>query len=112
MGQRMRYKKKKHIKKLRKNPTLKTQNECMRLMKDAMKAVARAMKEEAVRKINEIGGKPIYVCRVVGKMKTKSADVVGGKFMRGNDGTLYLNEKERAKLWKAHISKILNEENE
>ena len=32
--------------------------------------------------------------------------------MRGNDGTLYLNEKDRAKLWTAHMSKIMNEENE
>ena len=32
--------------------------------------------------------------------------------MQGNDGTLYLNEKDRAKLWKAHMSKIMNEENE
>ena len=32
--------------------------------------------------------------------------------MRGNDGTLYRNERDRAKLWKAHMSKIMNEENE
>ena len=32
--------------------------------------------------------------------------------MRGNDGTLYLNEKDRAKLCKAHMSEIMNEENE
>ena len=32
--------------------------------------------------------------------------------MRGNDGTLYPNEKDRAKLWKEHTSKITNEGNE
>ena len=32
--------------------------------------------------------------------------------MQGNDGTFYLDEKDRAKLWKAHMSKIMNEENE
>ena len=32
--------------------------------------------------------------------------------MRGNDGTLYPNEKDRAKLWKVHMSKIMIEENE
>ena len=31
--------------------------------------------------------------------------------MQGNDGTIYLNEKDRAELWKAHISKTMNEEN-
>ena len=41
-------------------------------------------------------------------MKIESTDVVGGRCMRGNDGTLYLNEKDRAKFWKAHMSKIMN----
>ena len=45
-------------------------------------------------------------------MVMESADVVGGRCMRGNDGTLYLDEKDRAKLWKAHMSKMMNEENE
>ena len=30
----------------------------------------------------------------------------------GKDGTLYLNEMDRSKLWIAHMSKIMNEENE
>ena len=45
-------------------------------------------------------------------MKIESTDVVGGRCMRGNDGTPYLDENDRAKLWKAHMSKIMNEENE
>ena len=28
--------------------------------------------------------------------------------MRGNGGTLYLNVKDREKLWKAHMSKSIN----
>ena len=32
--------------------------------------------------------------------------------MRGNDGTHYINEKDRAKFWKAHMSNIMNDENE
>ena len=35
-----------------------------------------------------------------------------GTDVGGNDGTLYLNEKDRAKLWKAHISKFMTEWNE
>ena len=31
--------------------------------------------------------------------------------MRGNDGTLYLNEKDRANLFIAHMSIIMNELN-
>ena len=45
-------------------------------------------------------------------MMIESADVVGGRCMRGNDGTHYLNGKDRAKLRKAHIYKIMIEENE
>ena len=45
-------------------------------------------------------------------MKIESTDVVVGRCMRRNDGTLYLNEKDREKLWKAHMSKLMNEENE
>ena len=45
-------------------------------------------------------------------MKIKSADVVGGRCTRGNDGILYLNEKDRTKHWKAHMQKIMNEQNE
>ena len=70
------------------------------------------MKEEALRKINEIGRNPNNVFRLVRKIKIESTDVVGGRYMLGNDGPLYLNEKDRAKLWKAHMSKIMNEENE
>ena len=32
--------------------------------------------------------------------------------MRGNYGTLHLNEKDRANIWKAHMSKSMPEENE
>ena len=45
-------------------------------------------------------------------MKIGSTSVVGGRCMRGNDGSLYHNEKDRAKLWKAPMSEIMNEENE
>ena len=31
--------------------------------------------------------------------------------MRGNDGKLCLSEKERGKVWKDYIERILNEEN-
>ena len=48
------------------NPTDETQNEYRRYKKAAKKAVARAMKEEAVRKINEIGRNP-NVFRLVTK---------------------------------------------
>ena len=50
------------------NPTEETQNEYRRLKKAAKRAVAMAMKEEAVRKINEIGRNPSHVFRFVKKV--------------------------------------------
>ena len=63
------------------------------------------MKEEAARKINELGRNPNNVFRHARRMKVDSTDDVAGRCMRGNDGTIYLNEKDGAKLWKAYISK-------
>ena len=45
-------------------------------------------------------------------MKMESTDVVGGRCMRENDGILYSNEKDRAKLWKAHMQENMHDENE
>ena len=54
------------------------------------------------------GRNPNNVFRLVKGMKIESTDVVGERCMRENDGTFYLNEKDRAKLWKACMSKIMN----
>ena len=70
------------------------------------------MKEKAVRKITELGRNPNNVFRPVRKMKIESIDVDGGRCMRENVETPYLNDTDGAKLWKAHMSKIMNEENE
>ena len=45
-------------------------------------------------------------------MNIDSTDFLGGRCLRGNDGTLYLNEKDGVKLWKAHVSKNMTGENE
>ena len=68
------------------------------------------MKE--VRRIKQLSKNPDYVFRLVRKMKVECTDVVGGRCMRGNDVTLFINEMDRAKLWKARKSKIMIEEDE
>ena len=60
----------------------------MRLKKAAKKAIAKAMKEEAVRMINELGRNFNNVFRLVRKMKIERTDVVGGWCMQGHYGTL------------------------
>ena len=88
---------------MKKNPTKETKDEYRRLKKAAKKAVARAIKDEAVKKIKELGRNPNNVLRLVRKMKIDCTDVDGQRCMRENDGTLYLNEKDKAKLWRAFI---------
>ena len=53
-----------------------------RSKKAAKKAVVRAMKEEAIRKITELGRNPNNVFRIVRKIKIESTDVVGGMCMQ------------------------------
>ena len=36
----------------------------------------------------------------------------GGRCLRGRDGRLGVIEEDRAKIWKEHLEKIMNEENE
>ena len=81
-----------------KNHTEETKNVYRRLKKAVMKAVSRAMKEEAVRKSNELSINPNNVFRLVRKMNIERTDVVGGRCMQENDGTHYLNDKDRAKI--------------
>ena len=45
-------------------------------------------------------------------MKIEATDIAAGRCMRGNDGTLYLNEIDSTNLWKAHMQKVINEDNE
>ena len=62
-----------------------------------------------MRKINEMDRYPNNGFRLIRKMNIEITDVVGGRCMRGNDGALCLSEKDGAKLWKAHMSEIVNE---
>ena len=50
--------------------------------------------------------------RLVKGLKTDSKEVEGGWCMRGSDGKLCFSEKERGKVWKDHIERIMNKEND
>ena len=50
--------------------------------------------------------------RLVKELKTDSKEVEGGRCMRGSDGTLYFSEKEKNKVWKDYMERIMNEEND
>ena len=65
-----------------------------------------------MRKINELGRNPNNVFRLVRKIKIECTDIDGGRCLRGNDGRPFLAEEDREKLWRAHLNKSMNEENE
>ena len=44
-------------------------------------------------------------------MKKEGKDVEGGKCLGGGDSRLSFTEEDRAKIWKEHMEKIMNEEN-
>ena len=50
--------------------------------------------------------------RLVKGLKTDSKEVEGGWCMRGSDGKLCLRKKERGKVWKDYMERIMNEEND
>ena len=43
---------------------------------------------------------------------TDGKEVEGGRCMRGSDGKLCFSEKERGKVWKDYMERIMNEEND
>ena len=45
-------------------------------------------------------------------MKKEGKDVEGGRWLRRRDEQLSFVEEDRAKIWKEHMEKIMNEENE
>ena len=49
------------------------------------------------------------VCEVHEK---EGKDIEGGDCMKDKNGRLVVSEKDRGKLWKEHMEKIMNVENE
>ena len=50
--------------------------------------------------------------RLVKVLKTDTKEVEGGKCMGGSNGKLCFSEKERDKVWKAYLERIMNKEND
>ena len=48
----------------------------------------------------------------LGTVKKEGKNVEGGRCLRGGDGQLGFIEEDTAKIWKEHMEKIMNEENE
>ena len=50
--------------------------------------------------------------RLAKGLMTDSKEVEGGRCMSGSDGKLCFSEKERCKVWKDYVERIVNEEND
>ena len=82
----------------------------------AKKVVAKAMKEAAERQLRELSEHPNKVFKLVKSVKKDGKNVEGGRCMRGSNGSLHFKEKliikDRRKVCKEHMERIMNEENE
>ena len=55
---------------------------------------------------------PSGMFRLVKGLKTDSNEVEGGMCMRGSDGKLCFSEREKGKVWKDYMERIMDEEND
>ena len=74
--------------------------------------VAKAMKQEAEEEMKVLYNKSNDVFKLVKFMRRDGKDINGGGCMKDNDGRLVVRKKDRGKLWKDHMEKIMNVENE
>ena len=70
------------------------------------------MRQGAEEEMNVPCTKPNDVFKFVKFMRKEGRDIDGGGCMKDKDGRLVVSEKNRGKLWKKHMEKIINVENE
>ena len=93
-------------------PSEQNKTQYKRIKNQTRKIVARAMRMEANQELNNLYQNSNSVFYFLRRMKKKGKDVEGGRCSRGGDGRLGFIEEDRAKIWKEHMEKIMNEENE
>ena len=99
-------------KELCKNGTDENKARYKNMKNHAKKMVAKAMKEEVEKGLREVCENPSKVWKMMKCMKKDGRDIEGGRCLRGRDGKLNFSEEDRGKVWKEHMERIMNEENE
>ena len=74
------------------------------------KAVSKAIYKLLLKR-NEFINCPNEILRLVRGLNIDSKEVDGEICMRGSDGKMCLSEKERGKVWKNYMERIMNVEN-
>ena len=67
---------------------------------------------EANQELNNLYQNSNSVFYFLRRMKKEGKNMEGGRCLRGGDGRLGFIEEDRAKIWKEHMEKFMNEENE
>ena len=70
------------------------------------------MRKEAEKETKDLREKPNYVFKLVKLMKRDWKDVMGGRCIKGKDGNLAFTKRDKKIIWKEHIKRVMNEENE
>ena len=78
----------------------------------AKKAVSKEMRVKAEEVLTGLQYCPYGKFRLLIGHRTDSNEVEGGRCIIGSDGKLCLSEKERGKIWKDYVDRIMNEEND
>ena len=75
----------------------------------AKKAVSKTFREKAEEALTELQNCLYGMLRLVKGLKTDSKEVEGGRYMRGCDGRLCFSDKQRGKVWKDYVERIMDE---
>ena len=76
------------------------------------KVVAKAMKREAEKELENLRENPNTIFKLVKRLKKDGKDVEGGRCLRGKDGRLGFTENQQKKIWKDYMENIMNIEND
>ena len=92
--------------------TKKNKTKYKRIRNQTRKIVARAKGREAIQELNNLYQNSNSVFYFLRRMKKERKDVEGRRCLRDSDGRLGFIKENREKIWKEHMEKIMNEENE
>jgi hypothetical protein len=104
----------KSVKKGIRDKTADAKSKYNKAKKFTKRAVSIAMREACERLMKEMeNDKSSKIMFKIAKQSMKdNKDVVGNGCVRDRSGKLCMGERERAKVWKEHMERVMNEENE
>ena len=104
--------KKAAFKELCRFPSEENKTQFKSLRNQTRKIVGRAIRMEANQELNDLYQNSNSFFYFLKRMKKEGKEVEGGRCLKRRDGRLGFIKKDRTKIWKEHMEKIMNEENE